>query len=400
MPTIRETWWQSPRRAADRIANRRVSFLELFYDLVFVAIISQVEHRLTAHLDGSGVFVFAGMFTIIWWAWFNGSMYHDLHGNDDVRTRTFTFLQMIAVAAMAVFAHDAVGESSRQFAIAYAALQLILAFLWFMTGVKDPDHRLLSFPYTINMLVSIAIFVASVFVPEEIRYTLWLIAIVIAMIGPQVATAVIGANRPEVRDQVILASRASESVVERFGLFGIIVLGEVIVGVVGGVIARHHVVLAIAAAALVGMVIAIALWWIYFDLVSMQMPRPGFATTYGWMWLHLPLTMSIAAVGAGILHVVELSPGTPQIGPRLILGGAVAVAALSIAMLSAILEGSELHQQIRRASRRVLLVVAPLSIVLSIFEIGAIALLSGLALLLLSSVVAGFYVLHRHLMHA
>jgi low temperature requirement protein LtrA len=66
----------------------------------------------------------------IWWAWFNGSSYHDLHGNNDIRTRVFTFSQMFSVVAMAVFAHDAPGEVSVGFALSYAAFQLILTYLW------------------------------------------------------------------------------------------------------------------------------------------------------------------------------------------------------------------------------------------------------------------------------
>ncbi|MGB4871469.1 MAG: low temperature requirement protein A, partial [Candidatus Promineifilaceae bacterium] len=141
------SWWQPPKRIADREAERSVTFLELFYDLVYVVIVAELAHTLAGDVSWAGIGRFAFLFIIVWWAWLNGSLYHDLHGNNDIRTRVFTFLQMGSVAAMAVFAHGAMGESSTGFALAYAAFQLILLVLWWRTGVHDPAHRPLSQPY-------------------------------------------------------------------------------------------------------------------------------------------------------------------------------------------------------------------------------------------------------------
>ena len=90
-------WWQPPRKISDREEDRSVTFLELFYDLVYVVLISQIAHALSLHVDLPGVAGFAFLFSLIWLAWLNGAMYHDLHGNDDLRTRVFTFMQMFTV---------------------------------------------------------------------------------------------------------------------------------------------------------------------------------------------------------------------------------------------------------------------------------------------------------------
>jgi low temperature requirement protein LtrA len=88
---------------------------------VYVVIVAE-HHALAGISVYIGIFVF--LFTIVWWAWFNGAIYHDTHGNNDIRTRVFTFLQMITVAAMAVFAHNATGEGSVGFALHAASLIL------------------------------------------------------------------------------------------------------------------------------------------------------------------------------------------------------------------------------------------------------------------------------------
>jgi low temperature requirement protein LtrA len=177
-------WWQPPRKAGERLEHRQVTFLELFYDLVYVVIIAQLSHALASHINWEGLFSYIFLFVIVWWAWLNGTIYHDIHGNDDIRTRVFTFLQMLTVVAMAVFAHDALGESSVGFALSYAAFQLILTYMWWRTGVHDPNHRPLSNPYSATFLTTTLLFVFSVFIPAPWRFYLWGIALLISLLLP------------------------------------------------------------------------------------------------------------------------------------------------------------------------------------------------------------------------
>ena len=82
-----------------------------------MALIAQIAHDFSNHLDPVGLRNYIGLFIIVWWAWINGTMYHELHGNNDIRTRVFTFLQMFGVVAMSVFAHDAIGKNFDGFAL-------------------------------------------------------------------------------------------------------------------------------------------------------------------------------------------------------------------------------------------------------------------------------------------
>jgi len=119
-------WWQPPKNIRDREEERRVTFLELFYDLVYVVLIAELAHTLSEHINLAGVGGFLFLFVTVWVAWVNGTLYHDLHGNNDIRTRVFTFLQMFTVAAMAVFANNALGEGPVGFALSFASYQLVL----------------------------------------------------------------------------------------------------------------------------------------------------------------------------------------------------------------------------------------------------------------------------------
>lgn len=147
--------------------------LELFCDLACVGLIADLARALPAHIDASGLASYASLSVIVWWAWLNGTMYHDFHGNNDICSRVFTFLQMFTVASMAVYAHNALGQGSVGFALSYAANQLILTHLRSRTGVHDPDHRPLSQPYALAFRFTTLPFVVSVFAPVLWRFYQW-----------------------------------------------------------------------------------------------------------------------------------------------------------------------------------------------------------------------------------
>ena len=221
-------WWQKPRRYSEQEEERRVTFLELFYDLVYVVIIAQLAHSLSTHISMLGYLKYAFLFLMVWWAWFNGVTYHDSHGNNDIKTRIMTFLQMIAVGGMAVFAHHAMDSSSVGFAISYGSFLLIITYLWWRTGVHDKDHRPLSNPYSFTYFAASLLMLGSVFVEAPLRFYIWGLSLFLVMMMPLVLMLV-ARKKPAMQIQVERSVTVSNSLGERFGLLTIIVLGEVIV---------------------------------------------------------------------------------------------------------------------------------------------------------------------------
>jgi low temperature requirement protein LtrA len=384
-------WWQPPRRASEREEERSVTFLELFYDLVYVVLISQLAHALSGHVTPAGVGAFAFLFVTVWLAWLNGAMYHDLHGNDDLRTRVFTFLQMFTVAAMAVFAHSALGEGSVGFALSFAAYQLILTYLWWRTGVHDPDHRPLSRPYSATFLITTLLFVVSAFIPPPWRFYLWGLALLLSLLLPLFILNM-GKINPRIQAELDRTTDISPSAVERFGLFTIIVLGEVIVGVVAGVAGHHHLSWLVGITAGLGMLIAIGMWWIYFDFVSQHAPLSGRGTIARWLYLHLPMTMGIAATGAAVLNVVEHA-GEPLTGEvRWLLVGAIALALVCIAILMRTIQIPAEYYRVYRTGGIVTLISGLVILLLGFSGMSAIPLLIVLSLLMLTPIFYGLKV--------
>lgn len=383
-------WWRPPRKISERASERRVTFLELFYDLVYVVLIAEVGHSLAAHVSLGGILQSSFLFVLVWLAWINGTMYHELHGHNDVRTRVFTFAQMFTVASMAVFAHGAFGQGAVGFALSFAAYQLILTYLWWRTGVHDPEHRPLSQPYTAVFLVSTVLFAASAFVPETWRFGLWGVALFLSVAIPLV-TFVLGSRDPRVAAELERSFEASPSGVERFGLLTIIVLGEVIVGVVRGVAGHHSLNWVVGATAMLGMLIAIGLWWLYFDYVAGRLPRAR-GGTLEWMYLHLPATAGIVASGAATLRVVEHAGEPLPTEVRWLLVATVSMTLISVALLMRTLELPTEHQPLYRIAAVITVASATAILGLGFTSLPTIPMLVAINLLMLLPVLWGLKV--------
>jgi low temperature requirement protein LtrA len=104
---LRRLLWQPPRAHGEQPRERIVGPLELFYDLVVVVLVAQAAHHLADHLTGRGLGEFAAVFTLVWIAWLNGTLHHELHGRDDARGRTFFLLQVLALIPLGAFIPEA-----------------------------------------------------------------------------------------------------------------------------------------------------------------------------------------------------------------------------------------------------------------------------------------------------
>jgi low temperature requirement protein LtrA len=327
-------WMRPPRPHGEAIEGRTVSFLELFYDLVFVVFVSQVAHALATHPDGAGVRGFVVLFTLVWYTWLNGTLYHDLHGGNDGRSRTYMFVQMLLVALMSVYAGQATtdSEAGRRFAILLAVLLGWLLYQWWVVRRQDdPQMAAITTPYFIGLATILALVAASIAVDDPAtRLMLWAVGAAAAIVVPLAG----GVWRHNVLAE---GFRVSESTAERFALFTIIVLGEVIVGVVDGLTVAGDS-WTTKAVGWLCLGIGFGIWWNYFDFVGRRPPRPGLGVRGLWLVSHLPLSMSVAAIGAGMVSLIAHATDvrTPTATGWLI-GGSMALLCVSLAVIVALM---------------------------------------------------------------
>src|SRR5580658_60911 len=112
---IRRSLWQPPRPHGQQPPQRVVGPLELFYDLAVVVLVAQDAGHLAGNLSWRGLGEFAAVFTLVWIAWLNGSLHHELHGREDARGRSTFLLQIVVLAAMGAFIPGAGGAHGAAF---------------------------------------------------------------------------------------------------------------------------------------------------------------------------------------------------------------------------------------------------------------------------------------------
>jgi low temperature requirement protein LtrA len=145
---------------------------------------------------------------------------------------------------------------------------------------------------------------------------------------------------------------------------------------------------------LLGVLVAIGLWWIYFDLVSHRAPVSR--RTQVWLYLHLPLVIAIAAGGAGVLNTVEHAEAPVPDAVRWLLVGSLAVAVLSVVLITRTLDARREQPELYRTAEAVMLASVVFTLGVGLTDWGAKASLSSMAALLLAPVAAGLFVWLRH----
>ena len=244
-----------PPRIATGV-ERSATPLELFYDLAYVVVAGELAVSFVEHQTWHGLAVFAGLFTVLWSSWVSTTLYANRFDTDDAVFRLAQLLSTLAIAGCGAAASDAVGSTAVQFAACFLLARVVLVGLYLRAWRHVPQARSTLTVYVATASVAAALWAVSLAVPAPGRYVLWAVGVAVEGLGPLLAT----------RTRDVLPVHMAH-LPERFGLFVILVLGEVVTAVVTGVHDAHWARLPVAVA-VAGFVLAGALWWSYFDVTS------------------------------------------------------------------------------------------------------------------------------------
>jgi low temperature requirement protein LtrA len=278
--------------------DRRATWLELFFDLVFVAAVSQLANALSAEPTAARFFEFLGLFVPVWWAWMGFTYYANRFDTDDLVYRLLTLLAMFGVAAVATTVPSVFDGQTTAFPIAYVAVRVVLLALYARAARHVPEARALARWFLTAFGVAVLIWLASLAVPGPWAYVVWGVALTV-----ELATPIRGWRL--VRDAPI----HPRHIPERFGLLTLIVLGESVLAVVLGV-SKASWVTGSAAAAAAGFLIAASLWWIYFDFLDEgTISARGIAGGLTYTYMHYFVFVGLAALGAGVKLAILAAGG-------------------------------------------------------------------------------------------
>lgn len=319
-----EERWRPPRLRITSDADREshASWIELFFDLVFVVVVAVLSQNLRLHLSLIGFLQFVALFVPCWWAWVLFTFYVDRYDTDDIPHRLLILIGMLAVVFLAVNARNAFNGSSTGFALAYVGVRSVVLALYARTIHHVPVARANLVLYLASYVPSTSLWLLSTAVAEPWRYVFWAIAVAIELIVP-----ILGS-------QSLSTTPVHPShLPERLGLSTLIVLGESIVSVATGTADTNwHVASTIAAVG--GFGIAACLWWIYFNFLETSVIIRGISSVHIYNYGHLPILTGLILVAVGTQHVIEEATYSAlPTATRWALCGGVALYTIAIAAI-------------------------------------------------------------------
>ncbi len=292
-------------RTESAASARKVTWQELFFDLAFVAAVSEVGGPLEADYSAAGLLRYGFLLFLIWWAWLGHTLYLNRFDTDDLVQRLLTLAQIFGVGVMAINADEALdSRSSAGFAAAYAGLRIVLAGEY-LRAMRVRRVRTFALYMALGTAGGAALWLSSALVPAPARYSLWTLAFAVEVLTPMLAARDLSAVPPD-----------TSHLPERFGLFTIILLGESLVAVMRGMKTQDTWSVPAASAALFGMAMAFTFWWWYFDGVDaagerhVHTRRDGWAL-HVWTYAHLPLYLGIGVAAVGMEHVIRYATTAP-----------------------------------------------------------------------------------------
>ena len=314
--------------------HSRVTYAELFFDLVFVFAVTQVSHTLLAHFTPLGALHVTLLFLAVWWVWVYTSWITNWLDPEKTPVRLLLFALTLGGLVLSTSIPTAFDGRGLWFAIAYAAMQVgKTVFLWIATTPSQSLARRNAIRITAWLSVSAIFWIAGGLLEGQSRLVLWIIALAIEYVSPVVRFWIPRYGASAIADWVVEGGH----IAERCAGFIIIALGESIV-VTGATFAEltwtTENVLAFASA-FVG---SLAMWWIYFhkgaEAGSEEISRssePGRLARLAYTYLHMPIVAGIIVTAVADELVLKHPVGHSDLrtvlsaigGPLLFLFGTI-----------------------------------------------------------------------------
>jgi inward rectifier potassium channel len=353
---MRNRWFHPPHlHTPHEDPEKRATWLELFYDLIFVAAFIQLGDGLSNKASLEGFAQFMGVFLCLWIAWTGFTVFVNRFTIDDFVHRLLVFVQMFSVGAMAVTAELVLEGDPYYFAGAYAIAQAMVAILYWRTWRQVPEARAASRYWGTVYTIGAVLWAASLLLPTPICYALWPIGVLVILSAPF-------SRQSRALQQLFPTDQ--EHLSERYGLLTLIVLGESFVKVLSSLRGGAE------GTALLQMsftlLITCCVWWVYFDDVAGSKVKRKKLTNMVWLYAHLPLQASVTATGVAIKKAVHFDLSVPAPDAyRWLLSGTLGLVMLSVAIIDSVTERrqAELSDRarvnVRSASALLIFLLAP-----------------------------------------
>jgi low temperature requirement protein LtrA len=275
--------------------DQRVTYVELFFDLVYVFAVTQLSHLLLEDLSARGAGRTLLLLLAVWWAWVYNAWFTNWFDPDKRPVRLMMVAVMLAALIMSAALPEAFGERGLYVAGAYVAMQVgrtlfIISALGTEPALRRNFQRIL-----VWMTAAAVLWLAGGFAHGGARLGLWVSALLVDYAAPACGFYSPGLGRSRTTEWTITGGHMAE----RCHLFLIIALGEsiLVTGATAGALEPSAATLAAFVVAFIGSVL---LWWIYFDraaedssAVIATSEDPGRLGRSAYTYYHLPIVAGV-----------------------------------------------------------------------------------------------------------
>ncbi|WP_375142584.1 low temperature requirement protein A [Metabacillus idriensis] len=282
--------------------HKKVNWIELFYDLIYVAAIATATHTLL-HVENHTIpleylFKFVLIFIPIWWAWVGQTLFVNRFGEDNTKDRLWISIQMVFVILMTASLSVDFDANYLPFLFGYLGIRLVVAIQYLQIirredGERKTVARFLGYGFLIGAFISLG----SLLFDSWIRYFILYLGIAVDILIPLWG-----------RRHIKKVPINTPHLVERFGLLTIILFGEMIVSIVKVFGAERQFNLSFIALILT-FTLVIAMWWQYFDNIETKIDKEsrtsGQVIIYGHLFIYMSMSIIASVIQMGFLYDVE-----------------------------------------------------------------------------------------------
>jgi low temperature requirement protein LtrA len=356
--------------------EERVTPLELFFDLVFVLAITQCTALMAAHTSWAGLARGLLALGVLWWCWVGYAWLTSVVDPEEGGVRIAIFAAMAAILVAALAVPHAFENTGLVFAIFYGFARLAQVVLLYIAGRENENLR---HSVVIGILGSTIIGVSLLLVASQLdglaQGALWALALTLDMAGPLFFG---------VEGWMLVPGHFAE----RHGLILLIAIGESIVAIGAG--AHAELDAGLITGAVLGVAVAAALWWLYFDVVVIVATRRLARAPAGrvqnamardsYSFLHLPMVAGIVLVALGMKKTLAHVDHHLDVVPATALFGGMAVYLLAHVAF----RWRNLHTVNRQRLLIAALLIALIPLVVAIEALVAVALLAAILVVLIA----------------
>jgi low temperature requirement protein LtrA len=306
---------RAPAPATDEAGHRHASWLELFFDVIFVFALAAVVERLdTAPVPPPrDVLIVCGLFVVVQWAWIGQVFYDTRYDPDDVPHRLMVLVALVGAGAVTLGVDEA--PESVLLPVGYLIIRGVLLLLYLRARLTGGAAREVTNVYLPGFGLGWLIWLGSLAAPAPTRPVLWTVAMCIELATPWLGFRRLSRSPVDVRH-----------LPERLGQFSIIVLGSAVANLLGAVPDRPDPRTILAAG--VAFVVPASVWWVYTTFVTTGLALSRLRGGQTYAYLQIPMSAALLLLGWSLGQVVGLTvQGREAVPPalRLMLAASIVI---------------------------------------------------------------------------